>query len=89
MSAKSEHPLVVLLFGPPGAGKGTQAQLLSSRLALPHISPGDLFRRHIAAADERGRQVRKTLLAGRLVADEVVNEMIAGRLDQPDCRRGY
>ncbi|HEV2777769.1 MAG TPA: adenylate kinase [Actinophytocola sp.] len=79
----------VVLVGPPGAGKGTQATTLSSRLGVPHISTGDLFRAHIDAETELGRKVKGFLDAGRLVPDEVTNEMVRERLEEPDIANGF
>lgn len=79
----------VLLVGPPGAGKGTQATTLSERLEVPHISSGELFRAHIDAETDLGRRVKGYLDAGRLVPDELTNEMVLGRLDEPDTEVGF
>jgi adenylate kinase len=78
-----------LLIGPPGAGKGTQAVTLSERLGVPHISTGDLFRAHVQAQSELGREVSQYLDAGELVPDEVTNEMVRERLAEPDAARGF
>jgi adenylate kinase len=79
----------VVLVGPPGAGKGTQATTLSDKLRVPHISTGDLFRAHINAQTELGQRVRQYLDAGRLVPDEVTNEMVRERLSEPDAESGF
>jgi adenylate kinase len=79
----------VVLVGPPGAGKGTQADTLSRRLGVPHISTGDLFRAHIGAETELGRKVKGYLDAGKLVPDEVTNEMVRERLEEPDTAGGF
>ncbi|RZS37161.1 adenylate kinase [Herbihabitans rhizosphaerae] len=79
----------VVLVGPPGAGKGTQATALSTRLNIPHISTGDLFRANIAEQTELGRDVQRYLDAGKLVPDEVTNEMVRERLEQPDTAVGF
>ncbi|GAA3019047.1 adenylate kinase [Actinokineospora globicatena] len=79
----------VVLVGPPGAGKGTQATALSEQLGVPHISTGDLFRAHIANNTELGQDVRRYLDSGQLVPDEVTNEMVRERLDEPDARAGF
>jgi adenylate kinase len=79
----------ILIVGPPGAGKGTQAALLSTELGVPHISTGDLFRAHVEDETELGRQVKKYLDSGALVPDEVTNEMVAQRLTEDDCRAGF
>ncbi|GGS23239.1 MULTISPECIES: adenylate kinase [Actinokineospora] len=79
----------VVLVGPPGAGKGTQAAALSERLGVPHISTGDLFRAHIANNTELGQDVKRYLDAGQLVPDAVTNEMVRERLAQPDAEHGF
>ena len=79
----------VVLVGPPGAGKGTQATALSEQLGVPHISTGDLFRAHIANNTELGQDVKRYLDAGQLVPDAVTNEMVRERLAQPDAENGF
>jgi adenylate kinase len=79
----------LLLVGPPGAGKGTQAAVLSEQLGIPHISTGDLFRAHIVDETPLGRQVKRYLDAGALVPDEVANEMVRKRLAQADAESGF
>ncbi len=79
----------LVLVGPPGAGKGTQAAVLSEQLAVPHISSGDLFRANIDNSTPLGRQAKSYLDAGELVPDEVTNEMVRQRLAEPDAREGF
>jgi adenylate kinase len=79
---------VIVLFGSPGSGKGTQARLLQDRFAWPHVSTGDMLRAHIAAADSIGVQIETLMKSGRLVSDELVDDMVEQRLAQPDCRNG-
>lgn len=79
----------ILIVGPPGAGKGTQAAVLSTELGVPHISTGDLFREHVGDETELGKQVEKYLDAGRLVPDQITNEMVRKRLDKADCAVGF
>lgn len=79
----------LLLVGPPGAGKGTQAAVLSERLAVPHISSGDLFRSNIGNATPLGQKAKSFLDAGELVPDEITNEMVRERLAEPDARAGF
>lgn len=78
----------LVLFGPPGAGKGTQAKLLSERRGLPQLSTGDMLRAAIAAGSELGKQCKAIMDRGDLVPDEVVIGIISERYDQPDCRGG-
>ena len=79
----------LVLVGPPGAGKGTQAVTLSEKLGIPHISTGDLFRAHIAQETELGKQVKEYLDSGKLVPDEVTNAMVRERLAAPDAVDGF
>jgi adenylate kinase len=81
--------LVILLFGPPGCGKGTQARLITEWLKIPAISTGDLLRAEIAAGSALGLQAKVTMLAGGLVSDELVNDMLRARLAKPDCVGGF
>src|SRR5262249_39656300 len=78
----------VLLFGPPGAGKGTQAKLLKDRMSVPHISTGDMFRDHLGRRTDLGLKVEKILNDGPLVPDAVTNEMVRDRLLRPDTSLG-
>jgi adenylate kinase len=79
----------VVLVGPPGAGKGTQAAALSDKLGIPHISTGELFRAHIGDETELGRSVKRYLDAGQLVPDEVTIELVRERLAEPDTEAGF
>ncbi|MQA63529.1 MAG: adenylate kinase [Actinophytocola sp.] len=79
----------LVLVGPPGAGKGTQAVKLSEKLGVPHISTGDLFRAQIAAQSELGQAVQRYIDEGKLVPDEVTNAMVRERLAEPDAADGF
>lgn len=79
----------LVLVGPPGAGKGTQALLLSKELGIPHISTGDLFRAHMGEETALGREAKRYVDAGELVPDEVTNEMVRERLGEPDAADGF
>lgn len=79
----------LVLFGPPGSGKGTQAKMLTQSLRFPHISTGDMLREHIKAGDSIGIKVRDILKAGQLVSDSLVNEMVTERIARPDCEQGF
>jgi adenylate kinase len=79
----------LVLFGPPGSGKGTQAKLLAQCLRIPHISTGDMLRDRIQAGDAIGLEVRELMRAGSLVPDSRVNQMVVERLAQPDCASGF
>ncbi len=78
----------LVLFGPPGAGKGTQAKILTDKRGLPQLSTGDMLRAAVATGSPLGRQVEQILAAGNLVSDEIVVEIIADRYDRPDCAKG-
>lgn len=82
-------PKALILFGPPGSGKGTQAKLLKTSLVIPHISTGDMLRERIASGDPLGMQVKDLMQSGRLVPDEVVNLLVDDRVTQPDCSLGF
>src|SRR5437763_11085950 len=77
------------LFGPPGAGKGTQAERLASYLDCPHISTGDMFRALRTSSSKLARNVQEVIGAGQLVPDELVTEMTLQRLSQPDASSGF
>lgn len=79
----------VVLIGPPGAGKGTQAVVLSGKLGVPHISTGELFRAHGDRATELGTKAKRYMDAGDLVPDDVTNEMVHQRLTEPDVGVGF
>lgn len=81
-------PVYLVLIGPPGAGKGTQAKVLSEQKNLAHISSGDLFRDNIKRQTELGKQVEAILKRGDLVPDDVTIAMVRDRLKQPDCQAG-
>jgi adenylate kinase len=81
--------VVILLFGPPGCGKGTQAAFLVERLQIPSISTGEMFRAECKAGTPLGRRARAILARGGLIGDEIVNAMVAGRIGQDDCRDGF
>ena len=78
----------VILFGPPGAGKGTQATAIATRLGIPHISTGDIFRRHLKEGTELGQLARSFIDQGQLVPDEVVFKIVASRLESDDAEGG-
>jgi adenylate kinase len=81
--------LVVILFGPPGSGKSTQAALAERSFGLAHISPGDMLRTHMAAGSALGSRVAAVMRAGGLAPDEIINCMIADRIAEPDCANGF
>lgn len=79
----------IILFGPPGAGKGTQAQRLSSKYAIPHISTGDILRENVRNETELGLAAKSYMDKGQLVPDDVLIGIIRNRLSEDDCRGGF
>ena len=79
----------LVILGPPGAGKGTQAELLSEALGIPHISTGDLFRANISQGTPVGIEAKKYLDAGNLVPSEITVDMVRARLAEPDAVKGF
>ena len=79
----------IVLFGPPGAGKGTQAQRIAAAYGIPHISTGDMLRQAVAAGSPLGLQVKEILERGHLVSDELIGQVIAERIAQPDAAAGF
>lgn len=79
----------LVLLGPPGAGKGTQATLLSEKLGVPHISTGDLFRANISQGTDLGNEAKSYIDAGNLVPAEVTNRMVEARIAEPDATEGF
>ncbi len=80
--------MYIALFGPPGAGKGTQAAVLVDELGIPHVATGDIFRKHLKEGTELGQLARSYMDAGQLVPDEVVWNLVADRLGWEDAARG-
>jgi len=78
----------VVLLGPPGVGKGTQAKLIAEQIGLPHVSSGDLFRENMKNQTELGKLAQAYIAKGELVPDDVTIAMIRARLSQPDCKKG-
>jgi len=79
----------VVLLGPPGAGKGTQAKRIMERYLIPQVSTGDILRFNVARGTELGMAAKAVMARGELVSDDLVCEMVRQRLSQPDCKRGY
>lgn len=79
----------LIVLGPPGAGKGTQAQRLVERYSIPQLSTGEMLRVAVATGTEIGREAKAIMDRGELVPDDVVNHMVSDRIDQEDCRRGF
>ncbi|HEY1271665.1 MAG TPA: adenylate kinase [Terriglobales bacterium] len=89
MVAEASHKIAVILLGPPGAGKGTQAKMIAEKYGVPHISTGDLLRDNVARGTELGLQAKAVMARGELVPDTLVCDMVAARLRQPDAERGF
>lgn len=79
----------VVLLGPPGAGKGTQADQLAEKLGIPHISTGDLFRHNISTGTKLGLEAKRYLDAGDLVPSSLTNALVDARIDEPDAADGF
>lgn len=79
----------IILFGPPGAGKGTQAAILEDTYSIKQISTGDMLRAEISAGTDLGKQVKDTMDRGDLVSDDMIVEIIAHRIEQSDCANGF
>jgi adenylate kinase len=79
----------LILWGPPGAGKGTQAQRIVEKYGIPQLSTGDMLRAAVAAGTEVGKRAKAVMDAGKLVSDEIVNAIVSERIDQPDCAKGF
>jgi len=79
----------IVIFGPQGSGKGTQAELLKTKLNLPHIATGELLRTEIAACSSSSEELKKRLDLGELAEDEMINQLLVQRLTLPDAKNGY
>jgi adenylate kinase len=79
----------VILFGPPGAGKGTQSKRVEERYHIPQISTGDILRQNVKADTSLGRAAKEVMAKGQLVPDDLVNPMVADRVREPDCDHGF
>jgi adenylate kinase len=81
--------LKIILLGPPGAGKGTQAQFVCEEYGIPQISTGDMLRAAVSAGSELGRRVQQVMESGALVSDEIIIDLVKSRIAQPDCANGF
>lgn len=79
----------LILFGPPGAGKGTQAAWIRDTYKVPQLSTGEMLRAAVAKGTEIGRKAKAVMESGKLVSDEIINGIVAERIDEPDCRDGF
>ncbi len=89
MGMMKNQRLAIIMLGPPGAGKGTQARMLSESLKLPHVSTGDMLREALNNETELGKKAKAFMESGGLVPDELVNEIVAERLGGEHCRSGF
>ncbi len=81
--------MILILLGPPGSGKGTQARTLTEERKLPQLSTGDMLRAAMTKGTEIGLQAKDIMARGQLVSDEIVNGIVAERIDEPDVRKGF
>ena len=81
--------MILIFFGPPGAGKGTQAALTAKNLNIPHLSTGDILRKNLLNNDTLSLKLKKIIDSGNLVPDEIINEIVAQRLSETDCNKGF
>ena len=81
--------MIFIFFGPPGAGKGTQAAILSKKYNIPHLSTGEILRNNLLSKSPESIKIKKILEKGDLVSDEILNEIIKQKLDSPECVNGY
>ncbi len=81
--------MILIFLGPPGAGKGTQAKRIAATYKIPQLSTGDMLRAAVAAGTPVGKQAKKVIDAGQLVSDEIVADIVADRIDETDCEKGF
>lgn len=79
----------VIFLGPPGAGKGTQASSLCKKYGIPHVSTGDILRSEVASGSPLGEKVKGIMALGKLVTDDIIMELVEGRLSKEDCAQGF
>lgn len=81
--------MILIFLGPPGAGKGTQAKRIAATYKIPQLSTGDMLRAAVAAGTTIGKKAKKVIDAGQLVSDEIVAGIVADRIDEADCEKGF
>ncbi len=84
-----KQPLIIILLGPPGSGKGTQADLLKQHYRIPHISIGDILREHVKNSTPLGKEAKEYMDQGKLVPDPLIIKMTFARIKDLDCKKGY
>jgi adenylate kinase len=81
--------MILIFFGPPGAGKGTQASLISQTFSIPHISTGEILRKKLLDTDLLSNKIKNIIDSGNLVSDDILNELVSNRLNNLDCKDGF
>ena len=81
--------MLFIFFGPPGAGKGTQASIISNNFKIPHLSTGDILRNKLLQKDELSTKLKHIMDKGQLVPDDILNEIVSKRISNPDCLKGF
>src|SRR3990167_2298926 len=81
--------MILILLGPPGAGKGTQAQRIVEERGIPQLSTGDMLRAAIASGSSLGKKVQGIMDRGDLVSDEIIEQIVTARIKEPDCKKGF
>ena len=81
--------MIIILLGPPGSGKGTQANFIQSKLSIPHLSTGDILRQSVKNETDLGSKVKNIMDKGELVSDDLVLDVIKERVSQSDCDQGF
>ena len=81
--------MILIFFGPPGAGKGTQSKLIANYFNIPHLSTGDILRKKLLKKDELSKKIKDIMDKGFLVSDDILNQIISNRIDNQDCLKGF
>ena len=81
--------MILIFFGPPGAGKGTQANLIANHFNIPHLSTGDILRNKLLQEDELSTILKHVIDRGQLVSDDILNEIVSSRINEQDCLKGF
>ena len=81
--------MILIFFGPPGAGKGTQADLISNEYKLPHLSTGNIFRNKLLENDQVSINLKKIIDSGELISDQITNKIVSERIEKDDCNKGF